>query len=353
MIDLYKGNDAIAEAAIRAGCRAYFGYPITPQNEIPEYMSWRMSEVGGVFLQAESEVSAINMVYGAGGAGARVMTSSSGPGMSLKQEGISYLACAEVPCVIVNMMRAGPGLGGILPGQGDYFQSVKGGGHGDYRLFVMAPSCIQEACDLTYKAFDIADKYRNPVLILGDGMLGQMIESAALPPMTDLNRLAVKDWATSGHTKPRIINSLLIEAEELEAHTDKLFGKYEDMKADVMSEEYLTEDAEIIITAFGTVARIAKTTVNILRDKGLRAGLIRPITLFPFPEKVYATHAVRPAVKRIYCAELNKGQMVEDVRLAVEGRKPVEFLGRSGGSIFTAEEIVAKILAREREIGKL
>lgn len=346
MKDLLKGNVAIAEAAIRAGCRAYFGYPITPQNEIPEYMSHRMPQVGGVFLQAESEVSAINMVYGAAGAGARAMTSSSSPGISLKQEGISYLACAQVPCVIVNMMRAGPGLGGILPGQGDYFQAVKGGGHGDYKLFVMAPSCIQEASDLTYRAFDIADKYRTPVMLLGDGMLGQMIESTSLPPMRELSTIPAKDWATTGHTSPRIINSLLIDPDELEQRTEDLFAKYRLMQDDAMSERYKTEDAEIILTAFGTVGRVAKAAVDILRTKGIAAGLIRPITLFPFPKDEYQSLSLRPMLKSFYCIELNMGQMVEDVRLAVGDKKPVRFLGRSGGHMLSAEEIADKVSAQ-------
>jgi 2-oxoglutarate ferredoxin oxidoreductase subunit alpha len=349
MKDLYKGNEAIAEAAIRAGCRAYFGYPITPQNEIPEYMSRRMPEVGGVFIQAESETSAINMVYGAAGAGARAMTSSSSPGVSLKQEGISYLTCAEVPCVIINMMRAGPGLGGVLPGQGDYFQAVKGGGHGDYRLFVLAPSCVQEACDLTFKAFDIADEYRNPVMILGDGMLGQMIESAQLPQAINLDTLPSKPWATSGHTEPRIINSLLIDPDELEKRTDKLFAKYKLMEKDVMVEEYCTHDANIILTAFGSVGRIAKASVEILRSIGIKAGLIRPITLFPFPYVNYMNHCNKQNISAVYCIELNKGQMVEDVRLAVNGKKPVHFFGRSGGNMLSAEVIAKHIAQEERK----
>ncbi len=347
MKDLLKGNEAIAESAVRAGCRAYFGYPITPQNEIPEYMSRRMPEVGGTFLQAESETSAINMVYGAAGAGARAMTSSSSPGISLKQEGLSYIACAEIPCVIINIMRAGPGLGGILPGQGDYFQSVKGGGHGDYRLFVFAPSSVQEACNLTYEAFEIADRFRNPVMILGDGMLGQMIEPAVLPPQIELSELPQKDWATSGHSVPRIINSLLINPDELESRTEKLRQKYLDMQSLARAETLRIEDAEIVLTAFGTVGRVAKTAVEILRGKGIKAGLIRPITLFPFPSAEYQRLAGRNAVRAFYCYELNTGQMVEDVRLAVDGKKPVHFHGRSGGNLLTAEDIAEAVIDRE------
>lgn len=345
MKELYKGNEAIAEAAIRAGCRAYFGYPITPQNEIPEYMSTRMPEVGGVFLQAESETSAINMVYGAAGSGVRTLTSSSSPGISLKQEGISYLTCAEIPCVIINMMRAGPGLGGILPAQGDYFQAVKGGGHGDYKLMVLAPSNIQEACDLTYKAFDFSDKYRNPVMILGDGMIGQMIESAELPKMRDLQSLEKKDWATTGHSDfPRIVNSLLIEPDKLQERINKLYEKYEHMKKDILVEEYKVDDAEIILCGYGSVGRILKSTVDILREKNVKAGLIRPITLFPFCEELFYKTACKESIKAFYCFELSMGQMLEDVKLAVNGKKPVYFHGKCGGHILSSKEIISKIL---------
>lgn len=346
MRKLYKGNEAVAEAAIAAGCRCFFGYPITPQNEIPEYMSWRMAEVGGQFVQAESEVSAINMVYGAGGTGVRTMTSSSSPGISLKQEGISYIAGAQVPCVIVNMMRAGPGLGGIQPGQADYFQAVKGGGHGDYHMLVYAPSTIQEAVDLTIKAFDSADKYRCPVMILGDGMIGQMMEAAEIPEPIDPATLPKKEWAAEGNNggKNRIISSIYISPDVLEEHTKMLYARYAKMKEDdCMCEEYMADDAEYIIAAFGTVGRIAKSTVEQLRSEGIKAGLIRPITVFPFPDDVFAKYAASSKVKAFLTCELNMGQMVEDVRLAVNGKKPVEFYGRSGGNIIGPNDIVKAV----------
>ncbi|NCA66532.1 MAG: 3-methyl-2-oxobutanoate dehydrogenase subunit VorB [Clostridia bacterium] len=346
--ELMKGNEAIAEAAIRGGCRFFFGYPITPQNEIPEYMSARLPEVGGVFIQAESEVSAINMVYGAAGVGARAMTSSSSPGISLKQEGISYIAGAELPCVIVNMVRCGPGLGGIQPSQGDYFQSVKGGGHGDYRMLVYGPSTVQEAVELAYSAFDKAEQYRLPVMILGDGMLGQIMEPVSLPEMKDISKLPRKEWAADGShigADRKIINSLYIEPDILEAMNIKLNNVYIDMsKNEVMCEEYLCDDAEIIITAYGTVGRIAKSSVQMLRKEGIKAGLIRPITLYPFPTQVYAKHVARAELKNILCVELSiAGQMIEDVRLSVDGKKPVSYFGRGGGNVMSAEDIVKVI----------
>ncbi|MEG1963980.1 MAG: 3-methyl-2-oxobutanoate dehydrogenase subunit VorB [Clostridia bacterium] len=344
---LMKGNEAIAEAAIRGGCRQYFGYPITPQSEIPEYMSFRLPQVGGVYLQAESEVSAINMVYGAGGAGARVMSSSSSPGISLMQEGISYIACAEIPCLLINMVRSGPGLGGIQPSQCDYFQAVKGGGHGDYRMLVYAPSTVQEAVDIVYDAYDKAFKYRIPVMILGDGMLGQIMEAVRLPEFKDLATFKREDWATDGEKTGkdrRIINSLYIQPDDLEAINHKLFDKYAVMaKEETACEEYLCDDAEIILTAFGTVGRIAKSSVNMLREQGIKAGLIRPITVFPFPSEVYAKHASHANVKKFVSVELNMGQMIEDVKLSVNGRKPVEFYGRAGGNIMSAQDIVKYI----------
>ena len=348
---LMKGNEAIAEAAIRGGCRLYFGYPITPQSEIPEYMSARMPEVGGTFLQAESEISAINMVYGAGGAGARAMTSSSSPGISLKQEGISYIACAEIPCLIVNMVRSGPGLGGIQPSQCDYFQACKGGGHGDYRMLVYGPASVQEAVDIVYNAFDKAIEYRTPVMILGDGMLGQIMEPVALPEMKDPATFERLPWATDGTktgSERRIINSLYITPDPLEAINHKLFAKYEVMKQkETMVEEYKMDDAEIVLTAYGTVARIAKSAVDMLRDKGYKVGLIRPITLFPFPEATYAKAAARDEVKKFISIELSMGQMIEDVKLSVNGKKPVEFYGRCGGNVMTSEDIVAMVIERE------
>ncbi|MDR3216950.1 MAG: 3-methyl-2-oxobutanoate dehydrogenase subunit VorB [Clostridiaceae bacterium] len=340
---LMKGNEAIAEAAVRGGCRYYFGYPITPQNEIPEYMSWRLPEVGGVFIQAESEISAINMVYGAAGAGGRSMTSSSSPGVSLKQEGISYICGAELPCVIINMVRGGPGLGGIQPAQSDYFQAVKGGGHGDYKMLVYGPATVQEAVDIVYGAFDKAEQYRLPVMILGDGMLGQIMEAVTLPEMRKPGDIKVPEWATVGtHTGAdrKIINSLYIEPDVLEALNRTLYARYAAMsEAETMVEEYRVSDAEVIITAYGTVARIAKSTVDILRAAGVKAGLIRPITLYPFPSATYRAAAKKRSVKEFITVELSMGQMVEDVRLAVNGKKPVKFYGRSGGNVMTPEDI--------------
>jgi len=342
MKKLWKGNEAIAEAAIAAGMRYFFGYPITPQNEIPEYLSWRLPDIGGTFIQAESEVAAINMVYGAGGAGGRTMTSSSSPGISLKQEGISYLAGAEVPCVIVNIMRAGPGLGGIQPAQGDYFQAVKGGGHGDYHSMVYAPCSVQEFVDKTILAFDKADEYRNPVMLIGDGMLGQMMEAAEIPPMRDLASLPDKPWAAKGNTdyKQRLINSIKMNSDDLEAHNIQLAKKYEDMKKDIEYEKYLTDDAEIVFAAYGSVARICKAAVVALRKDGVKAGLIRPITLFPYPSEVISAIAGQPCVKKFVTVELSMGQMVEDVRLAVNGKRAVEFYGRTGGSVMMPADLV-------------
>lgn len=338
---LLHGTEAICEGAIRNGCRAFFGYPITPQNEVPEYMSVKMPEIGGVFVQAESEIAAINMVYGAAGSGVRSMTSSSSPGISLKQEGISYIACAKIPCVIVNIMRAGPGLGGILPAQGDYFQAVKGGGHGDYRLIVLAPASVQEACDLTYLAFDLSDKYRVPAMILGDGMIGQLMEPVELPPMRALSDIPEKDWATDGAfgEKRRILNSLLIDPDTLEPHVQAMQKTYAEIaQNETRCEMYLCEDAEIVLTAYGTVGRIAKSAVDALRKAGVKAGLIRPITLFPFPAEAY--RAAANTAKAFLTVELSLGQMVEDVELAVGGKKPVYFFGRQGGNVMTEEEIV-------------
>ncbi len=346
MKKLWKGNEAIAEAAIAAGCRYFFGYPITPQNEIPEYMSWRLNEVGGSFVQAESEVSAINMVYGAAGAGGRAMTSSSSPGISLKQEGISYLAGAMVPCVIINMMRSGPGLGGIQPSQGDYFQATKGGGHGDYHCIVYAPASIQEFVDITYKAFDTADRYRVPVMLIGDGMLGQMMEPAEIPPMKNINRLPKKDWAVdcnNGGTQ-RLINSIKIDANELEEHNIHLAQIYEEIaKKETEVETYLCDDAEYIFVAYGSVARICKASIDELRKEGIKAGLIRPITLYPYPTKTIAKYAKKRIVKKFVTVELSMGQMVEDVRLAVNGKKPVEFYGRAGGNVMMPGDLVKYI----------
>ncbi|MGI6364817.1 MAG: 3-methyl-2-oxobutanoate dehydrogenase subunit VorB [Bacillota bacterium] len=339
---LMKGNEAIGEAAIQAGCRYFFGYPITPQNEVPEYMSRRLPEVGGIFLQAESEVAAINMVYGAAGAGARVMTSSSSPGISLKQEGISYIAGSELPCVIINIIRGGPGLGGIQPAQSDYFQATKGGGHGDYHLFVFAPASVQEMVDLIMESFDIADYYRNPVMILGDGTLGQMMEPVEFKEIKKRD-LPPKDWATTG-AKGRdrnVINSLFLVAEQLEEHNRKLQKKYQHMREHEQRWElYKCDDAELVMVAYGTTARIVKSVVNQLRDQGIKAGLLRPITIFPFPEKAFAQ--LPDTVKAFLTVEMSAGQMVEDVRLAVNGKQPVHFFGRTGGIIPTPAEIIEK-----------
>jgi len=340
---LMKGNEALAEAAIRAGCKAFFGYPITPQNEVPGYMADQLPLRGGVYLQAESEVAAINMVYGAAGAGARVMTSSSSPGISLKQEGISYIAAAELPCVIANVMRCGPGLGGIQPSQGDYFQAVKGGGHGDYRLIVLAPGSVQEMAELTTLAFDLADKWRNPVMILSDGILGQMMEPVEFPE--DYQPLEVeKPWATTGAKgrERNIVNTLDIIAESLEKKVEKLLEKYERIKREeVRWKEEGTEDAEIILVGYGTSARIARSAMEQARQKGLKVGLFRPITLFPFPEE--RLRALAGPGRQFLAVEMSAGQMIEDVRLAVEGRSPVHLCRRLGGMVPTPEDVLAKI----------
>ncbi|HQC54581.1 MAG TPA: 3-methyl-2-oxobutanoate dehydrogenase subunit VorB [Clostridia bacterium] len=345
---LMKGNEAIAEAAVRAGCRAFFGYPITPQNEVPEYFSRRMPEVNGVFIQAESEVSAINMVYGAAGSGVRAMTSSSSPGISLKQEGISYICAAELPCVIVNMVRGGPGLGGILPAQSDYFQAVKGGGHGDYKMLVYGPSTVQEAVNIMYKAFDKADQYRIPVMLLGDGVLGQIMEAIELPAMVDIQTIPKKEWATDGTgvgESRRVINTLKIKPEALEDLNNRLADKYKTLsKNETRYEEYRTDDAEIVFVAYGTVARISKSAIDTLREKGIKAGLFRPITLYPFPSVQILSLSKQDSVKKFLAIELSMGQMVEDVRLAVNGNKPVDFFGKVGGIVITPDDIVNYVI---------
>jgi 2-oxoglutarate ferredoxin oxidoreductase subunit alpha len=338
-----KGNEALAEAAIRAGCRYFFGYPITPQNEIPEYMSWRLPEVGGQFIQAESELAAINMVYGAGGAGARAMTSSSSPGVSLKQEGISYMAAAEVPGVIVNMVRGGPGLGGIQPAQSDYYQATRGGGHGDYRTIVFGPATGQEMVDVVGKAFELADRYRTPVVILGDGMLGQMMEPVVLPEPVDLGTLPPKPWATTGAKgrKPNAINSLYLDAAKCEAMNRRLAVKYEEIKAKEQMAEIAHPGSDYYVVAYGTTARICRTAIREAREKGLSVGLVRPITLWPFPTEAF--EKVVGGAKGFLTVEMSQGQMVDDVRLVVAGRAPVGFYGRSGGSVPSSEEVLAEI----------
>ena len=353
---LMKGNEAIAEAAVRCGCRYFFGYPITPQTEIPEYMSARMPEVGGCFLQAESEIGAINMVYGAAGVGERVMTSSSSPGISLKQEGISYLAAAEIPCVVVNVMRGGPGLGGIQASQGDYFQSTRGGGHGDYRTVVYAPASVQEIIDLMGRAFDTADKYRAPVLMVADGILGQMMEPVELPEGREYKvNPAEKPWAATGwkpgDKKERaVINSLYIEVEEMHELNMRLMDVYAEItKNEILFETYNLAGASLVACAYGTVARITKAAIDELKDEGLTVGLVRPITLWPFPSDAVRAAVLQPDVKACLTVELNAGQMVEDVRLAVGGAKPVEFLGNPGSKMPTVEEIKEKLRRMSRK----
>lgn len=352
-LTLMKGSEAIAEAAIRAGARFFFGYPITPQTEIPEYMSARMPEVGGCFLQAESEVAAINMVYGAASTGARVITSSSSPGISLKQEGISYCAGAQLPCVILNVMRGGPGLGNIQASQGDYFQGVKGGGNGDYHLLTYAPSSVQEAIDIMMFAFEKAEKYRMPVLFLADGIIAQMMEPVEMPEMVDYKvDPEKKPWATTGWkpgddpAKRAVINSLYIDTEDLAVHNDRLQAIYaEAKKNEQMWECYKTDDADFIITAFGTVARIAKTAIDELREEGVKVGLFRPIAVWPFPYEPLLETVKPERVKGILDVEVNEGQMLEDVKLAVNGIKDVDFFGYCGSQFPTTDEIKAKILA--------
>ncbi|NWF98079.1 MAG: 3-methyl-2-oxobutanoate dehydrogenase subunit VorB [Nitrospirae bacterium] len=342
---LMKGNEAIAEAAVRAGCRFYAGYPITPQNEIPEYLSWRMLEVGGVFIQAESELAAINMVYGASAAGIRAMTSSSSPGISLKQEAISFLAGAELPCVIVNMQRGGPGLGNISASQADYFQAVKGGGHGDYKIIVYAPYSVQELWDLTILAFDKADEYRTPVMILGDAIIGQMMEPF-YPTDYKKPELPDKDWIIDGceGRLPHVIKTLYMGDGELEMMNNKLQKKYKNIKnKEVISEGHFIDDAELIVVAFGIAARIALSSVIKLRRKGIKVGLFRPVTLFPFPEN--ELFLISDENKRFLVVEMNAGQMLEDVKLAINGRSEVLFYGRTGGMVVSPEEIDKKILS--------
>lgn len=343
---LMKGNEVIAEAAVHAGCKYFFGYPITPQSELVAYMAKRLPEVDGLFLQAESEVAAINMVYGAAGTGVRVMTSSSSPGFSLKQEGISYLVGAELPAVIVNIVRGGPGLGNIQPAQSDYFQVTKGGGHGDYHVPVLAPASLQEIVDLTEEAFNMADRYRTPVVILGDGMLGQMMEPVEFREQKK-DVTVEKDWAvtgTRGDGGPKIITSLELDAFGLEARNIRLQQKYAHIKEnEARYEAYLTDDADYIIVAFGTVARIALNAIKEARQNGLKVGLIRPITLWPFPNDIF--NKTRESVRAYLSVEMSAGQMVEDVRLAVNGYAPVSFFGRTGGVVPTQEEVYDALVA--------
>ncbi|MDT3389626.1 MAG: 3-methyl-2-oxobutanoate dehydrogenase subunit VorB [bacterium] len=339
---LMKGNEAIAEAALRAGCLHYFGYPITPQTELTAYMAKRLPKTeGGVFLQAESEIAAINMVYGVASTGKRVMTSSSSPGVSLKQEGISYIAGADLPAVIVNVQRGGPGLGGIQPSQSDYFQATKGGGHGDYHLIVLTPSSVQEMADLTSLAFDLADKYRCPAMLLADGTMGQMMEPVALPEPH--KSVIDKPWAVTGTQMKRehnIINSLYLSPEVLEKTNFQRFERYAEIeKNEVRFESYLMDDAEYCIVAFGIAARVAKNAITAMRKEGLKVGLIRPITVWPFPKK--AIREAADKVKGFVCVELSMGQMIEDVRLAEECLRPVMLCNRAGGMIPGVDQIVS------------
>ncbi len=340
---LMKGNEALAEAAIRAGCEGYFAYPITPQSEVAEYMAYHMPKNGRVFLQAESELAAVNMLFGAAGAGFKVMTSSSSPGISLMQEGISYIAGAMLPCVLVNVNRGGPGLGTIQPAQGDYFQTVKGGGHGDYRLITLAPSTIQEIADQVGLAFDLTWKYRTPSMILMDGALGQMMEKVQFKPYTEPERDI--SWATRGkpdnQKESNFLTSLWIQPEEMEQVNLKLQSIYREIeKNEVRYDAYNIEDADLVLVAYGLSARIASKVMDIMRAKGKKVGLVKPVTLWPYPSQILSELSER--VKGFFVLELNAGQMVEDVRLAVNGRKEVGFYGRMGGMIYSPEEVAGK-----------
>ncbi len=344
---LMKGNEALSEAAIRAGSTLYFGYPITPQNEVGEYMSRRLPTIpGGAYIQAETEVASINMVYGAVSAGRRAMTSSSSPGISLMLEGMSYLAGAELPAVIVSIMRAGPGLGNINPEQADYFQATKGGGHGSYRMMVLAPASVQEMADLTVLAFDLADKYRNPVMVAADGNLGQMMEPVELKESYP-NPYDHSGWAVTGakDREGHIVTSIYLDADEMEEHIHKLYRKYAEMERDeTRYEEFETSDAEVVIVAYGIVSRVVRSAVELLRQEGIKAGMVRPITLWPYPKAVIRRLADR--AKFFLACEMSMGQMVEDVQLSVEGLRPVYFYGRSGGNVPTPAEVAAQVKQR-------
>ena len=341
---LMKGNEALAEAAIMAGCRHYFGYPITPQTEVAAYMAKRMPKIGGTFLQAESEIAAINMVLGVASTGKRAMTSSSSPGISLKSEGISYLAGCDLPALIVNVQRGGPGLGGIQPSQSDYYQATRSIGHGDFRLIVLAPASVQEMVDLTFKGFDLADKYRMQTMILADGTIGQMMEPVSVEPRETLK--VEKPWAvvgTKGERKPNIVNSLSLSPEELEKWNFDRFEKYAKVEKDeVMFEEYLMDDAEYCVVAFGIASRVSRNAINAAREKGIKVGMIRPITLWPFPKDALKKAAGK--VKAFISCELNMGQMIEDVKLSIDCAKPVYLCNRTGGMIMSPDEVLKKIV---------
>ncbi len=340
---LMKGNEALAEAAMRAGCKCFFGYPITPQTEISAYLAKKFAKNGGLFLQAESEIAAINMVLGAASTGIRVMTSSSSPGISLKSEGISYIAGSDLPCVIINVQRGGPGLGGIQPSQADYWQATKALGHGDFHLLVFAPASVQEMVDMVSKAFDLADEYRMPAMILADGLLGQMMEPVSFPEVKAAQ--VAKPWAANGHKNERkhnIINSLYLQPDVLQNSVVDRFKRYEDIKAKHTDAElYLTEDADIVVTAYGATARVAKSAVNSARAKGLKVGLVRPKTLWPFPVEEIKTACKNAS--NVLCVEMSMGQMVDDVKLALECKKPVSFFGKTGGIIPKPAEVLAEI----------
>lgn len=344
MRQLCKGNVAVIKGAILAGCRGYYGYPITPASEIAESAALYIPQVGGTFLQAESEVAAINMVYGAAAAGVRVMTASSGPGLSLMQEGMSYLAGAELPCVVVDVVRGGPGLGNIAPEQSDYFAVVKGGGHGNYRNIVLAPASVQEMADLTILAFELADKYRNPAVVMADGFIGQMMEPLDL----EYREIVAPEklWAVKGtpETRANLVSSIYLEPDQLEEHQRKLEAKYIRAQVEARHELYETEDAEVLLVGYGIVSRVLRSTVEALRKQGLKAGLFRPITLWPFASQELAKAAAK--VEKVIVVELSNGQMVEDVRLALNGRVPVEFYGRVGGNVPSVEELQAQVTER-------
>ena len=341
---LMKGNEALAEAAIMAGCRHYFGYPITPQTEIAAYMAKRMPLIGGTFLQAESEIAAINMVYGAAAAGKRTMTSSSSPGIALKSEGISYLAGSDLPALIINVQRGGPGLGGIQPSQSDYFQATKSAGHGDFHLIVLAPASVQEMVDLTFKGFDLADKYRMPTMLLSDGTMGQMMEPVSLD-MGEVKEYDKSSWAACGtkcERKHNVVNSLFIQPDELERYNFERFERYAQIEAnEVMYDEYRMEDAEICLVAYGVAARVSQNAIDKARENGIKVGMIRPITLWPFPKAVL--NAAADKVKSFVCVELSMGQMIEDIELAIRCKKPVLLCNRTGGMIPTTADVLSKI----------
>ncbi len=342
---LMKGNEALAEAGIRAGCRHFFGYPITPQTEVSAYMSKRMPKIGGLFLQAESEIAAINMVLGAAAAGKRVMTSSSSPGISLKSEGISYICGSDLPCVILNIQRGGPGLGGIQPSQADYNQATKAPGHGDLHVIAFAPSTVQEMVNLVFQAFDLSEYYRIPAMILGDGLLGQMMEPVEFPDGEV--KQSDKPWATTGHQNQRphnVVNSLHLVADELEKMINERFERYAELEAKhTQAESYLTDDADIVLVAYGASARIVRSAVNSARELGIKAGLLRPITLWPFPKKELINATTN--AKNVLVVEMSKGQMLTDVQLSLEFKKPINFFGRTGGVIPTPDEVLSQIKA--------